>query len=94
MPASKPSRPWLTRRSALSSPELGVSAPRGGHVPEQPKTGAQQQADQAAQVLALAQQTAEAAIANAHQEAARIIADARQQAEQIIADARRRAQQS
>ena len=42
----------------------------------------------AAQVLRLAQETADLAIADAHAEAARILAAARDQAAQIIAEAR------
>ena len=44
--------------------------------------------DQAAQVLALAQQTADMAIADANREAERILADARREAEEIRARAR------
>jgi hypothetical protein len=47
----------------------------------------------AAQVLALAQQTADTAIADAQREAERIIAQARERAEEIIAEAEARAQQ-
>src|SRR5271169_2337429 len=48
--------------------------------------------DTAAQVLQLAQQTAEQAIADAQREAEEIRSRARQEAEQIIADAKARAQ--
>ena len=51
----------------------------------------QYEMDQAAQVLVLAQQTADAAIADAQREAEQIIARARQEADQIIADAQERA---
>ena len=44
--------------------------------------------DMAAQVLRLAQETADLAIADAHAEAARILEAARDQAAQIIAEAR------
>jgi len=46
--------------------------------------------DSAAQVLELAQQTADQAIADAHREAEKILDRARQEAQQIIADARTR----
>jgi vacuolar-type H+-ATPase subunit H len=46
--------------------------------------------DRVARILALAQETADQAIADAHAEAEKIIADARQQAEQILGDARAR----
>jgi hypothetical protein len=48
--------------------------------------------DEAAQVLQLAQQTANQAIAEAQREAEEIRARARQEAEQIIADAKARAE--
>jgi F0F1-type ATP synthase membrane subunit b/b' len=44
--------------------------------------------DSAAQVLELAQQTADQAIADAQREAEKILDRARQEAQQIIADAR------
>jgi len=46
--------------------------------------------DSAAQVLELAQQTADQAIADAQREAEKILERARQEAQQIIADARTR----
>jgi F0F1-type ATP synthase membrane subunit b/b' len=46
--------------------------------------------DEVARILALAQQTADQAIADAQSEAAQIIAQAHREAEQIIADARAR----
>ena len=46
--------------------------------------------DSAAQVLELAQQTADQAIADAQREAEKILDRARQEAQQIIADARTR----
>jgi vacuolar-type H+-ATPase subunit H len=46
--------------------------------------------DRAADVLKLAKETADQAIADAHAEADKIIADARQEADQIISDARAR----
>ena len=49
-----------------------------------------QEMDQAAQVLVLAQETADIAIAEAKKEAEQIIARAREEAERIIADARGR----
>lgn len=48
--------------------------------------------DAAADVLVLAQQTADRAIADAQREAEEILARARQEAEQIIADAKARAE--
>jgi F0F1-type ATP synthase membrane subunit b/b' len=48
--------------------------------------------DSAAQVLELAQQTADQAIADAQREAEKILDRARLEAQQIIADARTRAQ--
>jgi F0F1-type ATP synthase membrane subunit b/b' len=46
--------------------------------------------DEVARILALAQQTADQAIADAQTDAAQIIAEAHREAEQIIADARAR----
>jgi F0F1-type ATP synthase membrane subunit b/b' len=59
-------------------------------VPRQAAPAEQADLDTVARVLALAQQTADQAIADAQAEAARIIAAAHQQAEQIVADARAR----
>jgi len=47
----------------------------------------QNELDEVARVLALAQQTADLAIANAQEEAAKIIARAHREAERIIAEA-------
>jgi vacuolar-type H+-ATPase subunit H len=52
------------------------------------RVASQGELDEASRILALAQMTADQAIADAQAEAARIIAAAREQAEQIIADAR------
>lgn len=49
-------------------------------------------AARAAEILKLAQETADQAIADAQREAQRIISEARQEADRIIAEARTRAQ--
>jgi cell division septum initiation protein DivIVA len=78
---------------AASAPTAAVAKMRGWGMPRRQEAGMPLfKVRKAAQILQLAQQTADQAIADAQREAEAILARARQEAERTIADAKTRAE--